>query len=307
MASARVISEGEDPHETILYLLRHGATEASSKAAKLQVDKTFPLARLQIVRRKPPRFLAISPSIAAIRASLAPQTATIGGRMAFLPRLDDIECDVGEWSDHWPGMFANERRKSIRALAIVRDFGYQAAVIVQRCTGARRHRGSVQSPSRAFARRSRRNRTYLAGLLGPGLIRPPKVTLDNAAFLINPRRKTDQRAYAEAAPSQDWRQVMSVSASIESSFINDSPNLREQLGRKAPASPILLKCRAGRGGASRLRQPQASQARARSLRSITVNGCVPVKMEGFCILQVGQRRAAVHFPAGSCPLVERIT
>ena len=183
---------------TLLYLIRHGATEANlARPPRLQGRRhNPPLARLGVRQAEATRdFLAIRPIDHCYTSPLlrAVQTADIVAGphgLTPLPLEELTECDVGRWEGlDWQAIRNNEAEDYHRFHADPAAFGYpggesfgtvheRSAPVIEALL--ERHRGEAL----LVVAHHVVNRTYLAGLLGlsPGQAR--QVTLDNCGISV---------------------------------------------------------------------------------------------------------------------------
>jgi broad specificity phosphatase PhoE len=184
--------------ETVLYLIRHGATEANlARPARLQGRKhNVPMARLGVRQAEATRdFLAIRPIDCCYCSPLlrAVQTATIVAAphgIAPTPLEALTECDVGRWEGlDW---------QSIRYLDAELYQDFMANPVVQGYPGGEsfgdvynRVAPAMEELLQKHAGRSILvvahhvvNRTYLAGLLGLTPDQARQVTLDNCGISV---------------------------------------------------------------------------------------------------------------------------
>ena len=183
---------------TVLYLIRHGATQANlARPPRIQGRRSdLPLARLGVRQAEATRdLLAIRPIDHCYTSPLrrAVQTAEIVAGPHGLPAvpLDALtECDVGRWEGlDWPTVRRLDPDDCERFHADPAAFGYpdgesfrsvHARVVPALEALFERHRGeSVLVVAHHVV-----NRTYLAGLLGlsPGQAR--QVSLDNCGISV---------------------------------------------------------------------------------------------------------------------------
>ena len=183
---------------TVLYLIRHGATEANlALPPRIQGRRhNPPLARLGVRQAEATRdFLAIRPIDHAYTSPMlrAVQTAAIVAEphgLAPVPLDGLTECDVGQWEGlDWPTIRGLDADGYRRFHADPAAFGYPGgesfAGVHDRVVAVledllERHRGgSVLVIAHHVV-----NRTYLAGLLGlaPGQAR--QVSLDNCGISV---------------------------------------------------------------------------------------------------------------------------
>jgi broad specificity phosphatase PhoE len=187
---------------TVLYLIRHGATEANlARPPRIQGRRhNPPLARLGVRQAEATRdLLAIRPIDHCYTSPLlrAAQTAAIVAAPHGLtpePLEALTECDVGRWEGlDWPAVRAQDAEDYRRFHADPGAFGYPGGeslrAVHERVAPAlekvlARHAGS----SVLVVAHHAVNRTYLAGLLGltPGQAR--QVTLDNCGVSVVVRR-----------------------------------------------------------------------------------------------------------------------
>ena len=187
-----------DETRTVLYLVRHGATEANLARPPLLQGRRHdpPLARLGVRQAQATRdFLAIRPIDHCYTSPLrrAVETAAIVAAphgLAPLPLAELTECDVGRWEGlDWGTIRRRDADDFARFHADPAAFGYpggesfgavheRAAPVLDALL--ERHRGeSVLVVAHHVV-----NRTYLAGLLGlmPGRAR--QVCLDNCGISV---------------------------------------------------------------------------------------------------------------------------
>jgi broad specificity phosphatase PhoE len=183
---------------TVLYLIRHGATEANlAEPARLQGRRhNPPLARLGVRQAEATRdFLAIRPVDCCYCSPLlrAVQTAAIVAAPHGLspePIEALTECDVGRWEGlDWQAVRYLDADAYQRFHANPAEFGYPGGEsfcqVHERAAPALtelldRHPGEAILVVAHHAV----NRTYLAGLLGLGLDRARQVTLDNCGISV---------------------------------------------------------------------------------------------------------------------------
>jgi broad specificity phosphatase PhoE len=184
--------------QTIMYLIRHGATEANlAKPTRLQGQRHNPvLARLGIRQAELTRdFLAVRPIDHCYCSPLlrAVQTATIIAAphgLSPLPLEELTECDMGNWEGmDWqeiryldadgyqkfandPGGFAYPGGESLAAV-----YSRATTCLHQLLT---RHAGQ----SILVVAHHLINRTYLAGLLGLDSGPAQQMTLDNCGISV---------------------------------------------------------------------------------------------------------------------------
>jgi broad specificity phosphatase PhoE len=183
---------------TVLYLIRHGATEANlASPPRLQGRRSDPqLAPLGVRQAEATRdFLAVRPIDRCYCSPLlrAVQTAAIVAvphGLAPLPLEAITECDVGRWEGlDWATICATEPEAHHRFHTNPARFGYPGgesfAAVHARAAPAlddllRRHAGEAV----LVVAHHVVNRTYLAGLLGLGPDRARQVTLDNCGISV---------------------------------------------------------------------------------------------------------------------------
>jgi broad specificity phosphatase PhoE len=183
---------------TVLYLIRHGATEANlSSPPRIQGRRSNPpLARLGVRQAEATRdFLAIRPIDHCYCSPLlrAVQTATIvasphGLSPVSLPAL--TECDVGRWEGlDWATVRARDPEGYQRFHGNPAAFGYpdgeSIAQVHERAAPAidellRVHAGE----SILVVAHHQVNRAYLAALLGIDLGQARQVSLDNCGISV---------------------------------------------------------------------------------------------------------------------------
>ncbi len=191
--------------KTILYLIRHGATEANlARPARLQGRRhNPPLAPLGVRQAEATRdFLAIRPIDHCVCSPLvrAVQTAAIvAGPHGLSPQpLDALtECDVGRWEGlDWQTIRSLDAEGFQRFHANPGAFGYP---------GGESFRDVFERVKPAFDDLLREqtgrsilvvahhivNRTYLAGLLGLAPDQARQVTLDNCGISVVVREGTE--------------------------------------------------------------------------------------------------------------------
>jgi broad specificity phosphatase PhoE len=184
--------------KTILYLIRHGATEANlARPPVLQGCRLdLPLARLGIRQAEATRdFLAIRPIDYCYCSPMqrAVQTAAIVAAphgLSPLPLDSLTECDVGRWEGlDWDTIRAREPEAFRRFMADPAENGYPEgesfADVYPRVSAALEellieHAGE----SLLVVGHHVVNRTYLAGLLGLNPHHARQVTLDNCGISI---------------------------------------------------------------------------------------------------------------------------
>jgi broad specificity phosphatase PhoE len=184
--------------KTVLYLIRHGATEANlARPARLQGRRhNPPLARLGVRQAEATRdFLAIRPIDHCYCSPLlrAVQTAAIVVAPHGLsphPLESLTECDVGRWEGlDWQTIHTLDAESFQRFHANPAQFGYPGGEsfrdVYERVTPAfeellRVHDGeSILVVAHHIV-----NRTYLAGLLGLTPDQARQVTLDNCGISV---------------------------------------------------------------------------------------------------------------------------
>jgi broad specificity phosphatase PhoE len=184
--------------KTLLYLLRHGATEANlMNPPKLQGrGQNLSLARLGIRQAEATRdFLAIRPIDRCYSSPMlrALQTATIVAAphgLSPMPIDNLIECDVGDWEGlDWPTIRQNTPEAYERFMSRPGDFGYPGGESFNDV-----YRRVQETLEELIARHAGEsilvvghhvvNRTYLAGLLGLGPNQARLVTLDNCGISV---------------------------------------------------------------------------------------------------------------------------
>jgi len=184
--------------KTILYLMRHGATEANlAQPARLQGRRhNPPLARLGVRQAEATRdFLAIRPIDHCYCSPLlrAVQTAAIVAAPHGLspePLEDLTECDIGRWEGlDWQTIRYLDAESYQRFMANPGQFGYPGGEsfgdVYQRVSAAletllEKHAGE----SILIVAHHVVNRTYLAGLLGLTPDQARQVTLDNCGISV---------------------------------------------------------------------------------------------------------------------------
>jgi broad specificity phosphatase PhoE len=195
------MSRATDP-PTLLYLIRHGATQANlARPACLQGSRTdLPLAPLGVRQAEATRdFLAIRPIDHCYCSPLrrAVQTAAIvaGPHGLFPQPVEDLtECDVGRWEGlDWQTIRSLDPEGYQRFHNNPAEFGYPEgesfAEVHQRSSQAidellEEHQGeSILVVAHHVV-----NRTYLAGLLGLDPARARHVILDNCGISVVVRR-----------------------------------------------------------------------------------------------------------------------
>jgi broad specificity phosphatase PhoE len=183
---------------TVLYLIRHGATEANLvRPALLQGRRNDPpLAPLGIRQAEATRdLLAIRPIDHCYCSPLirAVQTADIvAGPHGLTPQtIDDLtECDIGDWEgldwatirslhpEEYKRFHANPGRNGYPGGESFRTVHARSAPIIERLM--REHVGEAV----LVVAHHVVNRTYLAGLLGLSVDQARQVTLDNCGISV---------------------------------------------------------------------------------------------------------------------------
>jgi broad specificity phosphatase PhoE len=185
-------------YKTVLYLIRHGATEANlARPARLQGRRhNPPLARLGVRQAEATRdFLAIRPIDHCYSSPLlrAVQTAAIVAAPHGLspqPLETLTECDVGRWEGlDWQTIRALDAEGFERFHATPAAFGYPGGEsfgdVHRRVTPVLDELLSVhEGESILVVAHHVVNRTYLAGLLGLTLDQAKQVTLDNCGISV---------------------------------------------------------------------------------------------------------------------------
>jgi broad specificity phosphatase PhoE len=185
-------------HKTVLYLIRHGATEANlARPARIQGRRhNPPLARLGVRQSEATRdFLAIRPVDHCYSSPLlrAMQTATIVAAphgLAPQPLEALTECDVGRWEGlDWQTVRYLDAEGYQRFHADPAAFGYPGGEsfrdVLERVAPAldqllRQHAGeSILVVGHHVV-----NRTYLASLLGLTPDQARQVILDNCGISV---------------------------------------------------------------------------------------------------------------------------
>ena len=185
-------------HKTVLYLIRHGATDANlARPARIQGRRhNPPLARLGVRQAEATRdFLAIRPIDYCYCSPLlrAVQTAAIvAAPHGLSPQPVDVltECDVGRWEGlDWPTIHSLDAEGFRRFHANPAEFGYPGGESFRDVYGRVaplldellvQHSGqSILVVAHHVV-----NRTYLAGLLGLTLDQARQVTLDNCGISV---------------------------------------------------------------------------------------------------------------------------
>jgi broad specificity phosphatase PhoE len=187
---------------TVLYLIRHGATEANlARPARIQGRRHDPpLAPLGVRQAEATRdFLAIRPVYACYSSPLlrARQTAAIVASPHGLEpvAVDALtECDAGRWEGlDWPAIRALDPDGYARFHAAPGQFGYPDGE-----SFAEVHARALEALQDILARHPGEgvlvvahhvvNRTYLAGLLGLGPDQARQVVLDNCGISVVTRQ-----------------------------------------------------------------------------------------------------------------------
>jgi broad specificity phosphatase PhoE len=189
---------GASVMKTILYLLRHGATEANlARPARLQGRKhNPPLAKLGVRQAEATRdFLAIRPIDHCYSSPLlrAVQTATIVAAPHGLspqPLEGLTECDVGRWEGlDWQAIRYLDAEAYQSYMENPAEHGYPGgesfADVYQRASGIMEELLNVHAgQSILVVGHHVVHRTYLAGLLGLSLDQARQVTLDNCGISV---------------------------------------------------------------------------------------------------------------------------
>jgi broad specificity phosphatase PhoE len=187
-----------DENQTVLYLIRHGATEANLvRPAQLQGRRhDVPLARLGIRQAEATRdLLAIRPIDQCFCSPLlrAVQTATIvASPHGLTPKAIDAltECDIGDWEGmDWQTIRSRQPSEYRQFHANPGTFAYPGGesfqMVYDRCAPIlenllHQHEGhAILVVAHHVV-----NRTYLAGLLGLSLDQARQVTLDNCGISV---------------------------------------------------------------------------------------------------------------------------
>jgi broad specificity phosphatase PhoE len=183
---------------TILYLLRHGATESNlARPARLQGRRLdAPLAKLGIRQAEATRdFLGIRPVDHCYSSPLvrAMQTAAIVAAPHGLspqPLEALSECDVGQWEClDWLTIRHRDPEAYERYMSDPGQFGYPGgesfADVYARVSDALENLLAVHAGQTILVVAHHVvNRTYLAGLLGLRMEQARHVTLDNCGISI---------------------------------------------------------------------------------------------------------------------------
>lgn len=184
--------------QTVLYLIRHGATEANlARPPRLQGRRhNPPLSRLGVRQAEATRdLLAIRPIDRCYASPLlrAVQTAAIvAAPHGLTPQVHEAlaECDVGRWEGmDWQSIRALDPEGFQRFHANPTEFGYPGGEsfhdVRQRVTPVldeflRIHAGeAILVVAHCIV-----NRTYLGGLLGLTLNQADQVPLDNCGISV---------------------------------------------------------------------------------------------------------------------------
>jgi broad specificity phosphatase PhoE len=188
---------------TLLYLLRHGATEANlADPPRLQGrGQNPPLAPLGVRQAELTRdFLAIRAFDLCYTSPLlrAVQTAEIICHPhGIKPIVHDglIECDVGRWEGlDWGSIQANDPENYQRYMSNPARFGYPEgesfAEVYQRSAPALNEMLQKHAGCRILVISHHVvNRTYLATLLGLGVAQARSVQLDNCGISVVEKRE----------------------------------------------------------------------------------------------------------------------
>jgi broad specificity phosphatase PhoE len=184
--------------KTILYLLRHGATEANlARPAVLQGRRLNPpLAKLGIRQAEATRdFLAIRPIDQCYSSPLlrAMQTAAIVAAPHGLnpqPLEALAECDVGQWEGlDWQTIRNRDPQAYKSYMSDPGQFGYPGgesfADVYARVSDALEDLLAIHAGQTILVVAHHVvNRTYLAGLLGLRMEQARHVTLDNCGISV---------------------------------------------------------------------------------------------------------------------------
>src|SRR5579871_1625768 len=193
----RGMSKGIE-RKTVLYLIRHGATEANlARPPRLQGRRhNPPLSRLGMRQAEATRdLLAIRPIDRCYASPLlrAVQTAAIVAAPHGLtpqPHPALIECDMGRWEGlDWQSIRAVDAEGFQRFHANPAEFGYPGGEsfrdVHRRATSALDQLLNVHAgESILVVAHHIVNRTYLAGLLGLTPDQANQVTLDNCGISV---------------------------------------------------------------------------------------------------------------------------
>ncbi len=184
--------------QTVLYLIRHGATEANlARPPRLQGQRhNPPLSRLGVRQAEATRdLLAIRPIDRCYASPLlrAVQTAAIVSAPHGLspqPLEALTECDMGRWEGlDWQTIRAIDVEGFQRFHANPAEFGYPGGEsfrdVHRRVSSALDELLSIHAgESILVVAHHIVNRTYLAGLLGLGPDQANQVTLDNCGISV---------------------------------------------------------------------------------------------------------------------------
>ncbi|MFL5242447.1 MAG: histidine phosphatase family protein [Gemmataceae bacterium] len=184
--------------ETVLYLIRHGATEANlARPPRLQGRKQdAPLARLGVRQSEATRdLLAIRPVDYCYSSPMlrAVQTAEIvAAPHGIKPRVLEAltECDVGRWENlDWQTIRRSEPDSYKQFMSRPGEFGYPGGETFQQVydrvaptLDALFHKHAGQTM--LVVAHHIVNRTYLAGLLGLSPDYARQVSLDNCGISV---------------------------------------------------------------------------------------------------------------------------
>lgn len=188
----------EAERKTVLYLIRHGATEANlARPPRLQGRRhNPPLSRLGVRQAEATRdLLAIRPIDRCFSSPLlrAVQTAAIvAAPHGLTPRLFDTltECDVGRWEGlDWQTIRALDAEGFQRFQINPAEFGYPGGEsfrqVQERVTPVLDELLDIHAgESILIVAHYIVNRTYLAGLLGLTPDQANQVTLDNCGISV---------------------------------------------------------------------------------------------------------------------------
>jgi broad specificity phosphatase PhoE len=184
--------------KTVLYLIRHGATEANLAVPPRLQGRGLnpPLARLGVRQAEATRdFLAIRSidhcySSPLLRAVQTAEIVAAPHRLAPAPLDDLTECDVGRWEGlDWQSIRTLDPEGHDRFMANPAQHGYPGGesfadvhARVATCLDdlLRQHAGE----SLLVVGHHVVNRTYLAGLLGLGPDQARQVKLDNCGISL---------------------------------------------------------------------------------------------------------------------------
>lgn len=184
--------------KTILYLLRHGATEANLAGPAILQGRRLnpPLAKLGVRQAEATRdFLAIRPIDHCYSSPLlrAMQTAAIvAGPHGLKPQsLEALaECDVGQWEGlDWQTIRRRDPEAYKRYMSDPGQFGYPGgesfADVYERVSDALEDLLAIHGGQTILVVAHHVvNRTYLAGLLGLKMENARQVTLDNCGISV---------------------------------------------------------------------------------------------------------------------------